>query len=325
MDVVLTDATTPEEDPKDSILQSPSLTPAKLPTGALKREESDASLLEIAVSPSTPDAQDSISVAPLPMIEVIAKAKPVATSPTTDEMDEASESIVVLPPLAKPATLVSESTQVIAPILDSPESASSSHGTSAKRGRPRGRPSKAEIVETEDTDDDDDDDDDDDEFTPPSRTRTPGDYILTTVLLSEPNTAWIHCTICSEPFVQYNAYFTRSSCPRCERHSKLYGYQWPKTEKEGKHDKEERVLDHRLIHRFLTAEDEAKIRGRKFASTSTATTPSNELPEKRARGRPRKVQSVPNLGEERGSSQDDESSGIRRSTRRRQPSLKAVC
>ncbi|KAL1869207.1 hypothetical protein VTK73DRAFT_3208 [Phialemonium thermophilum] len=101
---------------------------------------------------------------------------------------------------------------------------------------------------------------------PPSRQRqrVPGDYTLTPLLLSEPNMAWIHCTICGAAFVQQNAYYTRSSCPRCERHSKLYGYMWPKTEPAGRWDDEEQILDHREVHRFLAAEDEAKVRGRKY-------------------------------------------------------------
>lgn len=101
--------------------------------------------------------------------------------------------------------------------------------------------------------------------TPPPRVRVPGDYVLTPLLLSEPEMAWIKCGLCTTHFVQQNAYFTRSACPRCERHSKLYGYMWPKTDKEGPSDKEERVLDHRTIHRFLNRYDEARARGRKGA------------------------------------------------------------
>ena len=104
------------------------------------------------------------------------------------------------------------------------------------------------------------------EPTPPPARRTPGDYTLTPLLLSEPNTAWIHCTICAEAFVQRDAYYTRSACPRCERHSKLYGYVWPKTQRSGSGDREERVLDHRTVHRFLDCEMEAKIRGRKVVT-----------------------------------------------------------
>ncbi|KAK0630962.1 hypothetical protein B0T17DRAFT_616546 [Bombardia bombarda] len=95
------------------------------------------------------------------------------------------------------------------------------------------------------------------------QSRVPGDYTLTPRLLAEPNTAWIVCTNCQTAFVQKDAYFTKANCPRCERHSKLYGFIWPKTEPAGRGDKEERILDHRLIHRFLASEEEAKIRGRK--------------------------------------------------------------
>ncbi|KAG6065871.1 hypothetical protein E4U16_007459 [Claviceps sp. LM84 group G4] len=97
------------------------------------------------------------------------------------------------------------------------------------------------------------------------RVRKQGDYVLTPLLLAEPDMAWIQCTICNDYFVQQHAYCTKASCPRCERHSKLYGYMWPKTDKAGPWDKEERVLDHRLVHRFLTTSDERKARGRKDA------------------------------------------------------------
>ncbi|KAL8383330.1 hypothetical protein RB595_006871 [Gaeumannomyces hyphopodioides] len=97
---------------------------------------------------------------------------------------------------------------------------------------------------------------------PPAKQRIPGDYTLTPVLLSEPMTAWVHCVNCGTAFVQRDAYYTRASCPRCERHSILYGYVWPKTESDGPHDTEERVLDHRTVHRFLGPEDEARARGK---------------------------------------------------------------
>jgi histone-lysine N-methyltransferase SUV420H len=76
--------------------------------------------------------------------------------------------------------------------------------------------------------------------------------------------AWIHCTNCNTAFVQENAYRTKANCARCERHSKLYGYVWPKTAPAGRGDKEQRVLDHRTVNRFLGAEEEARVRGRKF-------------------------------------------------------------
>ncbi|KAL2270528.1 hypothetical protein VTJ83DRAFT_2712 [Remersonia thermophila] len=99
---------------------------------------------------------------------------------------------------------------------------------------------------------------------PSRRYRVPGDYTLTPLLLSQPDMAWIHCTNCGGAFVQKDAYYTRANCDRCERHSKLYGYVWPKTQPAGKHDKEERILDHRVVNRFLHPEDEARARGRKL-------------------------------------------------------------
>ncbi|XXG96849.1 hypothetical protein Hte_003140 [Hypoxylon texense] len=319
-DMVLTDVTTPEEDMKEPILQSPRLTPVKLPVASLKQEDSDSSsLLQITYTPSTPETQDSIAVAPLPTIEPASQVSEenVTEASSDGQVDNISSPIINRPTPTAPATLVSESVDIsTSSILTAAESSSPIVDPSPKRGRPRGRPSKAEAdVSTQIAD----------EPTAPSRTRTPGDYTLTPVLLSEPNTAWIHCTVCSEPFVQQNAYYTRSSCPRCERHSKLYGYQWPKTEKEGRHDKEERILDHRTVHRFLTADDEAKIRGRKLPSASSVpATRASETPEKRGRGRPRKIRSNTSFDDEYEDSLEDDFGSIRRSTRRRHPSLKAA-
>ncbi|KAF2801329.1 uncharacterized protein BDZ99DRAFT_430156 [Mytilinidion resinicola] len=93
-----------------------------------------------------------------------------------------------------------------------------------------------------------------------SSQRRPGDYTLTTALLSAKYSRWVSCRTCDADFVQADAYHTRIECPRCERHSKLYGYAWPKTDREGKWDKEERVLDHRTIHRFVEPEEERSIR-----------------------------------------------------------------
>ncbi|KAI9773601.1 MAG: Histone-lysine N-methyltransferase set9 [Geoglossum simile] len=85
--------------------------------------------------------------------------------------------------------------------------------------------------------------------------RIPGDYRTSSAVLFD-CAAWVECTVCDESFIQPDAYFLRSACPRCERHSKLYGYQWPKTEKAGKGDKEERVTDHRTVHRFIRPQEE---------------------------------------------------------------------
>lgn len=93
-------------------------------------------------------------------------------------------------------------------------------------------------------------------------TRVPGDYIRTSLLLGESYSRWVDCRTCAACWVQPNGYLTRKECPRCERHSKLYGYQWPKTEKAGKGDDEERVLDHRTVHRFIKPEEEALVKKR---------------------------------------------------------------
>ncbi|TFA98188.1 Histone-lysine N-methyltransferase SET9 [Trichoderma ghanense] len=153
---------------------------------------------------------------------------------------------------------------------------------------------------------------------PPARTRTPGDYVLTPLLLSEPDMAWIQCTNCSSYFVQQNAYFTRSSCPRCERHSKLYGYVWPKTDKTGPMDKEERILDHRMIHRFLDSNDERRARGRKLLSASKDT---EEADAERGRASRRGSNKAVD-GSEKEGSEKEESSRVRRSGRARRMSSK---
>ncbi|POS84649.1 hypothetical protein EPUL_002235, partial [Erysiphe pulchra] len=85
--------------------------------------------------------------------------------------------------------------------------------------------------------------------------RIPGDYQLTSRLIVDLASGWIECQNCENYFVQDNSYMPRSSCPRCERHSKLYGYRWPKTEKEDSDDEDERVLDHRTINRFVHRAD----------------------------------------------------------------------
>ncbi|KAK3322812.1 histone-lysine N-methyltransferase set-9 [Apodospora peruviana] len=152
---------------------------------------------------------------------------------------------------------------------------------------------------------------------PGRRKRVPGDYTLTPLLLSEPEMAWIHCTNCNTAFVQANAYVTRTNCPRCERHSKLYGYVWPKTQPAGPGDKEERILDHREINRFLGPEDEAKIRGKKhwkerLLGNKRQSTEESEDSEARGRSRAR-------IGEH---ADDSTASGLRRSGRVRRVSAK---
>ena len=133
--------------------------------------------------------------------------------------------------------------------------------------------------------------------------RTPGDYIRTHLLLGESFSRWVDCRTCEACWVQANGYQTRKECPRCERHSKLYGYQWPKTDKIGKNDEEERVMDHRTVHRFLPPDEEAleKKRGRGVVrlgledrserSMSEGDYESSERTDSRARGE-RKMREV---------------------------------
>ena len=92
--------------------------------------------------------------------------------------------------------------------------------------------------------------------------RVPGDYTKTPKLLAQRYDRWVDCHTCSAWFVQSDSYLTRVECPRCERHSKLYGFRWPKTDKDGRHDKEERVMDHRTVHRFISSEAESRVERR---------------------------------------------------------------
>lgn len=162
------------------------------------------------------------------------------------------------------------------------------------------------------------------EKTPPARIRIRGDYVLTPLLLSEPAMAWVQCGICSTSFVQQNAYFTRSSCPRCERHSKLYGYIWPKTDKEGPRDKEERVLDHRTVHRFLDRFGEKRARGQKGPVEPAEATTSEEDDDVPARGRSLKRRSLSTKVVGKMAAAEDEASRLRRSGRSRTVSRKLV-
>ncbi|KAK3671946.1 histone lysine methyltransferase Set9 [Recurvomyces mirabilis] len=109
--------------------------------------------------------------------------------------------------------------------------------------------------------------DDDEPLSPGARRgppRTPGDYHLCRALLATAYHRWVECRNCDQFFVQSEAYLTRIACPRCERHSKLYGYYWPKTDREDKFDTEKRITDHREIHRFIDPEEERfERKGRK--------------------------------------------------------------
>ncbi|KAI5926501.1 hypothetical protein F4810DRAFT_699606 [Camillea tinctor] len=327
VDMVLTDVSTPEEDVKESILQSPVLTPVKQQTTEVKQENTDTpSLSGVGITP-LPVTQEPASEVPLPTIETTTQSDTELANP-----DSISDTIEVLGSIAPislppPVTLVSSETTQTSQESQVTGSTGSSGEVDEEGDRGRSRPGSKRRRSEEC----------DEEPTGPISKRTPGDYTLTPVLLAEPNTAWIHCTNCGDPFVQQNAYYTRSSCPRCERHSKLYGYQWPKTEREGKNDKEERILDHRTVHRFLAADDEAKIRGRRLPSGAARPTPDtiavavveaqvetkveievktkSDTSSKRPRGRPKK--GTISVGSPETEYEDEE--GVRRSFRRRHP------
>ncbi|KAK4861302.1 hypothetical protein LT330_004218 [Penicillium expansum] len=112
--------------------------------------------------------------------------------------------------------------------------------------------------------------------------RVPGDYTKTSRLLAQKYDRWVECQTCDTWFLQSNSYLTRRECPRCERHSKLYGYQWPSTDKSP--DGEDRVMDHRTIHRFLSPDAQSRIcrrdRGVSFGITPTPELSDTNTPER---------------------------------------------
>ncbi|KAK3368723.1 histone-lysine N-methyltransferase set-9 [Podospora didyma] len=158
--------------------------------------------------------------------------------------------------------------------------------------------------------------------------RVPGDYTLTPLLLVDADTAWIHCTNCTTAFIQRDAYYTRCNCPRCERHSKLYGYIWPKTESAGKGDKEERILDHRVINRFLGSEEEAKIRGRQHwkerLGAGKGSTPKTEPSYVEERFEVARGRSNTREAASRPTAEEATALGLRRSGRARRASAKVA-
>ncbi|ORY68476.1 uncharacterized protein BCR38DRAFT_455444 [Pseudomassariella vexata] len=330
-ETLLTGVTTPEEDVKEAEATKPVLKLEDLETSSL----SDVAMAPFPAIAPSPMARDVTANETLSTIEAVAPAPAtgipvIFTSTPPDDSEKAVESadLIVIPPPLTPASKTIEQSLPTPTTDHAPLAEEEEEAPKRGRGRPRGSgkskckskeatvttPSKAPVkprastpTRTESVDE---------STSPitakPSRIRIPGDYSLTPVLLSEPEAAWVRCTNCTDPFVQRDAYYTRSSCPRCERHSKLYGFQWPKTEREGKHDKEERILDHRMVHRFLDRAHEAKIRGKKSGS-SMAETPAAEV-----------TGNIRKQGEMRGADDEDELSKVRRSGRRRHPSLKAA-
>ena len=94
--------------------------------------------------------------------------------------------------------------------------------------------------------------------------RKPGDYMGTRAILCSLSDRWTDCGHCNQPYVQREAHQTRWMCHRCERHLKLYGFAWPKTDR-GKNDDSKRILDAREICVFVYPEDEKTIKKGKKA------------------------------------------------------------
>ena len=60
--------------------------------------------------------------------------------------------------------------------------------------------------------------------------RYPGDHYRTAACLTMPDSRWVECRTCGVYWVQRSGRDTHRECPRCERHSKVYGFGWPKTD-----------------------------------------------------------------------------------------------
>lgn len=275
-DLVETDVTTPEGDSPEPVLETP-----------MKREESDQGRIQAmaSVAPLSPQSADEVS----PQKR---EARDIVTA-TPSRLASMSITAILNAPSPSEIEAVASLTVSIETVEESQVAEPESDELASKR-----RKYKRRIYVKQGT--------------PPVRVRVPGDYLLTPLLLSEPEMAWIQCTNCPTCFVQQNAYYTKTNCPRCERHSKLYGYVWPKTDKEGARDKEERVLDHRLIHRFLDPDDERRVRGKKgLLSKSGTEDTEQEEPNRQTRVKRQSSTGTPQKVVE------EDLSGLRRSGRAR--------
>jgi len=309
----MTDATSPSVSSPEPLILSPDPTPTKQSSQPLKREDcvSEIDVQQVPEVVSLPIESTRVSPFVLPTIE----------APTPGSFNESAIISGLAPPnivcpvintlstrissqqsgMALPNALDTVPQDEAAIVNTTPTTKNSARINGDSTPRPRRKGAKRAPSPA-----------------PVHRKRIPGDYTLTPLLLAEPEMAWILCTNCNTAFVQENAYVTRSNCPRCERHSKVYGYIWPKTQPEGKGDKEERILDHRQINRFLHPEDEAKIRGKKYWKDGALYIhgqDSREDDDDEARGRSRSRN-----GAATGSL--DDLSGVRRSGRVRRVSSK---
>ncbi len=291
----MTDVTSPERDPSGPVIHSPTPTPIKKVIQVLKQEEDETGSSSEASMPTSQDANMKIKTLSETRSIAMAKSQPM---PVSDSPPPSIPS----PPTDRMIDMIG----TLAPRLVSTSPVARSDEDTANSTVDHNGSRRASLSST--------------------KRRVPGDYTLTAVLLSEPETAWIFCTVCNTAFVQRDAYYTRSSCPRCERHSKLYGYIWPKTEKEGPRDTEERVLDHRTVHRFLGADDEARIRGRKAPSwlKDEPPAPARVAAIKRAVSKKRKPSPASATPEPSQDLIDAFAGFVRRSSRVRRASAKAA-
>ncbi|KAG6008626.1 hypothetical protein E4U21_004266 [Claviceps maximensis] len=237
-EAIETDVTSPEKESPEPCAQTPTKGLRQRTRGAAKENLNCIESIGTMAAPLSPDSIHNLE-SPRP------SHKDTTNWLRSTRSSASSMSISAI--LNTPSPAKPRSTATIAAsieVMDESEPAATANARYCRKAKEQGLHAKKAV-------------------SPEARIRRPGDYVLTPLLLAEPDMAWIQCTVCNDYFVQQNAYFTRASCPRCERHSKLYGYMWPKTDKAGPWDKEERVLDHRLVHRFLTTSDERKARGRK--------------------------------------------------------------
>lgn len=336
-EAVLTEVTTPEDTTDRTELPTQPTSILQVIDAVKQEQDSDPAasveLQEVAPFPEP-------AVAPVPLLETPRppdrshglSIRDILNTPSVTETPRSSDRFAAAFGMSSPATTPAQTGEVRS---DSPDPLSmdvvevhQSHVESARRGRASHGKSAGGVPPSRE------------DPVPPSRIETdrlptpptaglgpthrqPGDYELTPRLLAEPDMAWVRCMNCSTAFVQQNAYYTRASCPRCERHSKLYGYTWPKTQPEGPWDKEERVLDHRTIHRFLALDDELLVRGRApmKRTTQTATPKREDSGPAMKRGRRRTLMDREDPYD-RDSSSSTSGSDVRRSGRMRMASYK---
>lgn len=353
-DAVLTDATTPTpgEETPGPIIFSPKPTRIERPIEVLKQENTEDADHLHQVSDRIPEyggqqmdttvAQTDTPPSSQPVPDAINMGLSIFATPPSPVRDKKSMTVEFLTNQETPTKGQSPvhadspaAVELVPSAALEPVPATSTEPTKRRRGRPRKSDSQLKTPRAPASKRG---------LAAPSppppkgpRQRVPGDYTLTPLLLAEPEMAWIHCKNCNAAFVQKDAYFTRASCPRCERHSKLYGYVWPKTRPAGDWDDEERILDHREVHRFLDPEEEAKVRGRQYAYANRLKEQllagDDKLSQAKPRGRvgrPPKGKGVKKREDEeeddewefRPSETPDVDSGLRRSGRARRVSVR---